>query len=289
MGTRGPASYADRVSDPAPRLPMIVLCAPAHADVLEDEFGRYQRDYDIWTTGSAEETSALLSRARADGTPVVLVVSESVLPDSDIFAALGAWRAILPTARRIITAHWERFMVDAEPLRPGLATGKYDAYLLMPRGVRDEEFHTAVTELLSDWGSTVAAPEVVAAEILTPRADTVTLGIRDFLDRMGMPARIVDPESGHGQELLAAYDGPRDYPIFTRMGRPPLPVSSVREVAALIYGSAGRHRGRQGRRPRRARRRTGRPRCGGLRLLGGPVHRRDRVRGDRRAGRHLAR
>ncbi|KAF0832397.1 hypothetical protein C8E84_0137 [Ornithinibacter aureus] len=30
----------------------------------------------------------------------------------------------------------------------------------MPRGVRDEEFHTAVCELLSDWGSTVATPEV---------------------------------------------------------------------------------------------------------------------------------
>ena len=30
----------------------------------------------------------------------------------------------------------------------------------MPRGVRDEEFHTAIVELLSDWGSTVAAPEV---------------------------------------------------------------------------------------------------------------------------------
>ena len=30
----------------------------------------------------------------------------------------------------------------------------------MPRGARDEEFHTAVCELLSDWGSTVAAPMV---------------------------------------------------------------------------------------------------------------------------------
>ncbi|WP_159898563.1 hypothetical protein [Ornithinibacter aureus] len=42
----------------------------------------------------------------------------------------------------------------------GARAGKYDASLLMPRGVRDEEFHTAVCELLSDWGSTVATPEV---------------------------------------------------------------------------------------------------------------------------------
>ena len=45
-----------------------------------------------------------------------------------------------------------------------MAKGKYDAYLLMPRGPRDEEFHTAITELLSDWGSTVADPEVVSVQ-----------------------------------------------------------------------------------------------------------------------------
>ncbi|MBO9522967.1 MAG: FAD-dependent oxidoreductase [Nocardioidaceae bacterium] len=218
-------------------LPLIVLVAPKHADVLASEFSRYQRDYDIQVTGSSEETSALLARARADGTPVALLVSESELPDSEMFPAIGAWRAILPTARRIIAAHWDRFMVDAEALRPGLSTGKYDAFLLMPRGVRDEEFHTAVTELLSDWGSTVAQPEVVAAEIVTPDVDSLSLGIRDFLDRMGMPGRIVDPDSARGQELLATYDGPRAFPIFTRMGRPPTPVTSVRDVAAMIYGT----------------------------------------------------
>ena len=34
------------MSDPAPRQPLIVLVAPAHADVLEGEFARYRRDYD---------------------------------------------------------------------------------------------------------------------------------------------------------------------------------------------------------------------------------------------------
>ena len=225
------------MSDPAPRQPLIVLVAPAHADVLEDEFARYRRDYDIRTTASSEETVTLLTAARADGVPVALLVSESRLPDSEVHLALHAWRGVLPTARRIVVAHWDHFMADADALRPGLATGKYDAYLLMPRGARDEEFHTAVTELLSDWGSTVAQPEVVAAELVTPRADSLSLGVRDFLDRMGMPSRIVDPESPHGQELLAAYDGPREYPIFTRMGRPPQTVRSVRDVAAMIYGT----------------------------------------------------
>src|SRR4051794_29237497 len=95
MGTRVVGSYAGPVTDPASRLPLIVLCAPEHADVLEGEFGRYRRDYDIRTTGSSEETLALLGRARADGTPVALLVSESVLPDGDMLPALAAWRAVL--------------------------------------------------------------------------------------------------------------------------------------------------------------------------------------------------
>jgi thioredoxin reductase (NADPH) len=224
------------VNDQAPRLPLIVLCAPDHADVLESEFGRYARDYEVRVAGSAEETSALLSRTRAAGGQVALLVTESRLPDAQVHMAMHAWRGIVPTARRIVTAHWDHFMDDAAALRPGLATGKYDAFLLMPRGARDEEFHTAVTELLSDWGSTVAAPEVVAAEIVTPTPDTLTAQVRDFLDRMGMPSAVVHPESQRGAELLASYDGPRDFPIFTRIGRPPLPVTSVRDVASLIYG-----------------------------------------------------
>jgi thioredoxin reductase (NADPH) len=235
----GRRTYAGRVTDAAPRLPMIVLVVPEHEDVLRDEFGRYLRDYDLRCTSSAAEASALLREARAEGTPVPLIVSESQLPDSEMFPAIGEWRSIVPTARRVVAAHWSRFMLDADALRHGLATGKYDAYLLMPRGVRDEEFHTAITELLSDWGSTVAAPEVSAAEIVAPEPTVLTYAIRDFLDRMGMPSKLVTPDSEKGRRLLEDYDGPPDYPIFTRMGRPPYPVTSVRDVASMIYGTPG--------------------------------------------------
>jgi thioredoxin reductase (NADPH) len=82
-----------------------------------------------------------------------------------------------------------------------MAKGKYDAYLLMPRGQRDEEFHNAITDLLSDWGSTVPDPEVVSTKIISPSQDGLTLAIRAFLDRMGMPNRVYDPDS----ELAASY------------------------------------------------------------------------------------
>src|SRR4051812_391627 len=228
-----------RVSDPAARRPMIVLVAPHHEDVLRGQFGRYDREYDVRCTTSAQETTELLLSARADSVPVALLVTESVLPDSAVHAAFAAWRGIVPTVRRIVAAHWSRFMLDADRLRPGLATGKYDAYLLMPRGDRDEEFHTAVTELLSDWGSTVAAPEVASAEIITPGPTVLTAAIQDYLDRMGMPTALVSPDSERGRELLAPYDGPLDFPVFSRIGRPSVPVSAVRDVATMIYGTPG--------------------------------------------------
>ena len=227
------------MSDPVRRNPLVVLVVPEHEEVLRDEFGRYGRDYDIRCVASAAAASDLLRSARAEGHPVALLVSESQLPDSEMFPAIADWRSIVPTARRVVAAHWSRFMLDADALRPGLATGKYDAYLLMPRGVRDEEFHTAITELLSDWGSTVAAPEVSAAEIIAPEPSLLTYSISDYLDRMGMPSKLVSPDSEKGRRLLEGYDGPRDYPIFTRMGRPPVPVTSVRDVASMIYGTPG--------------------------------------------------
>src|SRR3954453_16935528 len=224
-------------ADPGiPRNPLIVLVAPYHADVLESQFARYAADYDLRTTHSAAETDELLSSLGPDE-HVALLVSETELPDGAVLHAVHNWRQRVPTARRIIAAHVDHFRQRADELRHGLATGKYDAYLLMPRGVRDEEFHTAVTELLSDWGSTVAAPEVAAAEIVPPGPTVLPFAIQDYLDRMGMPTALVDPGTERGHELLADYDGPLDFPIFTRIGRPAVPVTSVRDVASMIYGT----------------------------------------------------
>ena len=180
----------------------------------------------------------------ADGARIPLLVTESALPDSEVFPAFGEWRTIIPTARRVVTAHWSRFRDDAETLRPGMATGKYDAYLLLPRGARDEEFHTAITELLSDWGSTVADPEVPSAKVITEGNDPLVVAIRDFLDRMGMPSRTYAPDSEVGQMILGRLSeavAPDDIrlPVVGAFGRDPVMASSVREVAASIYGNPG--------------------------------------------------
>jgi len=218
------------------RRPAIILVSEQRSDFLLDEFGRYARDYELHTATSAAEAEETARQLRDADVPVALFVSESRLPDETVTAAFGRWRSVIPTARRIVVPHWETFREDMEAVREALAVSKFDAYHLMPRGPRDEEFHTTITELLSDWGATVAAPEVAAVEIVTPRVDALVLAMRDFLDRMGLPHQTFDPESDEGRAIVAEAGGEAAYPLVNPMRQGPVTVTSVRELAARLYG-----------------------------------------------------
>lgn len=218
--------------------PVIVLVAPEHGDHLLDEFGRYGRDYDCRCVGSAAEADALIAAVLGEGGRVPLIVSESVLPDAETYEALARWRSLVPTARRVIAAHWSRFLTDAPVLRHGLAKGKYDAYLLMPRGRRDEEFHGAIGELLSDWGATVPAPEVDAVRVVAPGRDALTQAVCDFLDRMGMPHHVYDPASEQGRAVLEHAGPDPSYPVVQRVDGETFSPTRVRDVALRVFPAA---------------------------------------------------
>jgi thioredoxin reductase (NADPH) len=218
--------------------PVILLVSEENADYLLDEFGRYARDYDLRTAHSAAESGQEV-KSLPSGKQLALVVTESVLPDMDVLETFHRLRKYVPTCRRVVAAHWSRFREDAERLRPGLAKGKYDAYLLMPRGQRDEEFHTAICELLSDWNQTVATPLVETIRLVSPTSDGLTLAVRDFLDRIGMPHLVHHPDSVVGREILAKLNdsgGEQAYPVVEQWNGEPYSVTSVRDVAISIYG-----------------------------------------------------
>jgi len=219
-------------------IPAIVLIGAEHPDALRAGFARYEQEYDVRLTRSCREALAATHDVLDAGGTVAMYVSESVVPDADsVLHAFHKLREKVPTARRVIAAHWDRFLADAPALRAGMAAGKYDAYLLLPRGVRDEEFHNAITDLLSDWGSTVADPEVVAVKIVSPERDALTLGIRDFLDRMGMPSRVYAPDSDGGRFVLDRWEGEPAFPLVYALNRPVIWARTVRDVALGIYGA----------------------------------------------------
>ena len=211
----------------------------SHGDVLADEFGRYARDYDVRITSSHAETLALLGELAAEGPPVCMLISDSRLPDATTFEAVAQWRALVPTAKRLVVSPYGQFLEDAPRFRAGLARGKFDAHLLLPRGVRDEEFHSAITELLSDWGSTVADPEAISGKIVAHPGSPLVASMRDFLDRMGFPHRTYAPESEVGRHVIAAFEdtdaGPPELPLIMVAGRPPFAVGSVRDLARAFF------------------------------------------------------
>ncbi|UPK75546.1 FAD-dependent oxidoreductase [Nocardioidaceae bacterium SCSIO 66511] len=220
----------------APR-PAIILASQEYADELVDTFWRYEREYDLRPARSSGEVLELTEKLQADGVPIALYVSDSELPDEHVLGAFAKWRMAVPTARRVIVTPFERFGRDAPGLRHGMAKGKYDAYLLMPRGPRDEEFHNAITDLLSDWGSTVPDPEAITAKVIGASNSLLTTQIRDFFDRMGMPTRLYEPESEVGRRVRDRFPSDVDFPLVWSMIRDPIAPRSVSDVARSIYGA----------------------------------------------------
>ena len=217
--------------------PAIVLISEHHADTLATQFARYEHEYDVRTCRSTREAHACMLELRDAGSQVALFVAESVLPDATVYEAVAKMRKVVPTARRAVVATWERFRTDAAGLRPGMATGKYDAYLLLPRGIRDEEFHSAIVDLLNDWGATVAVPEVDSVRIVSPTDDALTLQIRDYLDRIGAPNRVYAPDSDTGRDVLSRLDAAPDrWPVVESFNHAPTQPTSTHDVAITIYG-----------------------------------------------------
>lgn len=215
---------------------MILLVSEDHCEQLRDEFWRYSREYDLRTARSCAEALAVTAEVLDAGAMVALFVSDCVLPDEDIREAFRRWRAEVPTARRAVVPPMERFLEHGRELRPEMSRGTFDSYLLMPQGVRDEEFHNAITDLLADWNSTVTNPEVILGRIIATETDALVQDLQDFIDRMGMSSVVDAPDSETGEAALAALPGAQ-LPVVWLTQREPIAVTSVRELASSVYRS----------------------------------------------------
>ncbi|WP_234411035.1 FAD-dependent oxidoreductase [Nocardioides terrigena] len=218
--------------------PAIILVSGNHLDVLEQQFSRYALEYDVRSAAGAADAKHQALDVLDAGGQVALFVIESELPDMAVYPAIAKIRQAVPTARRVVVAHYENFRRDAEALRAGQATGKYDAFLLMPRGVRDEEFHSAIIDLLNDWAATVAVPEVVSVRIVTPEHDILTLQLRDYLERVGLPCGVFHPDSDDGRDVLSRHVGePDQWPVVEAFTSPaPFVPRTTRDLAVTLYG-----------------------------------------------------
>lgn len=208
-------AYDDAVNAPA-----IVVLSTNNPDAFKAAFRRYEGEYRVCHVATADERNQLADEIKETGTPVALFALDTDLPATELDELIGETRRVVPTSRRLLVAPFDRFWADSTTHRSAVANGIVDALLLLPQGQRDEEFQSAVGELLNEWNATIATPEVVAIEVVSPERDHVTQHLLDYAGRIGMPARHVFPDSPEGQRVLAQAEQDRGkWPIVgTRLG-----------------------------------------------------------------------
>lgn len=120
---------------------------------------------------------------------------------------------------------------DVQLLRHKVAMGVLDAHLLLPRGQRDEEFHSAIVDLLNDWVATTGRPQVETFSIVAPPGHPIARQLQDHLYRMGTPHGMHSPDSETGRRILAETEEEIRWPMISASGLPAEHCPSARHLA----------------------------------------------------------
>lgn len=219
--------------------PVILLVADAEPlAAFEAEIrARYDRDYRIETERTPEAALERLRGLVRGGIPIAMIGANVVLGGLSGWEFLRQTHAIVPTARRIVFVEvGGEYAQHLDDMRQATLRRDIDTFVGIPRGPRDEEFHTVITELLSDWGSSVAKPVVASIDVIAEANDRNAAAIRDLLERLGFPYRFLTPDTDQAVLALAELDGPVELPIVRTFDGRLLAGATVQGVNEQIYG-----------------------------------------------------
>ena len=151
---------------------------------------------------------------------------------SDGVEVLAKVRSTAPTARRVLLLEWGLRGDQMSAVSRALTLGTVDTVLTKPTGQRDEEFHTAVTEDLSEWAWTTT-PVVEAVKIVGTN-DGRGREIHELLDRLGVPSGLHAPTSQSGSAIAARVGSDRWDTLVEVMGTTLLTDPTNRELAVAF-------------------------------------------------------
>ena len=182
--------------------PVVLLAdaSPARDRVEGELRKRYEPDYRVIATGSAEEALEVLGRLRDGGSDVCLVLADRWLPDATGAELLAQVRQLYPVARRALLIIWGD-PVSREAVVQATVLGHLDVYVVKPGTARDERFHRVITEQLGEWGrSNLPGFEVlrVVGDAWAARSHE----LRELLGRNGVPFGFYAADGREGQRLL---------------------------------------------------------------------------------------
>ncbi len=215
---------------------------------------RYGRSYRVLAEGSASTAFGLLESQRATGTPVALIIADQWMPDETGAAFLARTRDLHPATQRLLVSTWADFRAR-EPIVRASVLGEIDHFATHPLNDSDEQFHTAVTEVLARW-SRENGRWGEALRVVGDPWDEYTHGLQDSFRRFGLPFGFHDGESPEGRMLLdqAGLSGPLPVVILASgralarpspadmagaLGARTTPIDQVFDVVVLGAGPAG--------------------------------------------------
>jgi thioredoxin reductase (NADPH) len=216
--------------------------------------GRYGRSYRVLAEASVFTAFELLRSLRAADTPVALIIADQWMPEETGAAFLARTRDLHPATQRLLVATWADFTARDAIVRASVL-GEIDHYASHPLDDSDEQFHTAVTEVLARW-SRENGRWGEALRVIGDPWDEYAHGLQDSFRRFGLPFGFHDADSPDGRALLdqAGMRGPLPVVILASgralarptpadvagaLGATTTPVDQVFDVVVLGAGPAG--------------------------------------------------
>ncbi|WP_141015029.1 NAD(P)/FAD-dependent oxidoreductase [Nocardioides sambongensis] len=216
---------------------IILVAGPDRIGPLVEAVGRrYAAEYAVRSFGTAASAMTGMADIVEYGGDVAVIGVDPDLADDDALDFLAKVHRLVPTARRVamITGLWRGEQVDR--VRAALAEGRIDAMLSVPLGIRDEEFHAAMSEVLSDWLWSAQAVTVDGVQIVSNADTPDLLRLTDFLQRMGMPYRRYPLESEVSEHLHEMAGPEPTYPLVKAFTGDLLQAPTLADLGALMFG-----------------------------------------------------
>ncbi|WP_164704462.1 NAD(P)/FAD-dependent oxidoreductase [Blastococcus litoris] len=180
---------------------------------------RYGRDYAVVGCSVPDDVAARLP----EGLPVAALLGGLGGADPDGLEVLRSVHREHPGAIAVAVVRWGDFDT-ARPIFEALTLGQLDRWSYVPEVVGDEEFHSAMTEILEEWSARQGGG-FEAVRMIGDRWSERAQHLRDTFTRNRIPLGFYDAGSADGAAVLAGLklENPR-LPVVQLRFRPERPV-----------------------------------------------------------------
>ena len=176
----------------------------ALASMLDALTRRFGGDYRVEPYLSPHAALDAVSRHKADGEEIALVIADQWMPDLTGNDFLGQVRTIEPMAKRALLVSWGDH--EASPIiLQACALGQLDNYLYKPWTPAEVHLYPYVSEFLAEW-TRLNRPGMELIRIVGEEFSARANEIRELLDRNGIPYGFLPAGTPQADRLLDERD-----------------------------------------------------------------------------------